>query len=111
MYRCHFWVAGFLGIPPVPFGEGSINFGDAKQNKRLSTIRIVDCPSLDPNKLFGQEAIVRRIAELELLAHELNVGTASALEATFQARMNASPTEPGYALHRPQLCYHLTQDA
>jgi hypothetical protein len=85
------------------------NSGDAKE-KRLATFRIV-CPFLDPNKLSAQGTIIRRIAELELIAHEASVNIANALETTFQARMHTSPTTPGYASHRAQLCYHLTQDA
>ena len=79
-------------------------------HKRRATFKIVECSSLDPNKLFGQSLIIRRIAELELLAHEHSVNTASALEATFQAKMHISPTDPGYASNRARLCYHLTQN-
>jgi hypothetical protein len=92
-------MAGFVGIPPLPIGAGTINFGDSKE-KRRSTFMVIECPSLDPNKVFGQDLIIRRIAELELLAHEHSVNTASALEATFQAKIHISPTDPGYASNR-----------
>jgi hypothetical protein len=102
-------MACFVGIPPLPIGAGTINFGDSKQ-KRHATFKVTECPSLDPNKLFGQDLIIRRIAELELLAHEHSVNTAIALEATFQAKLKISPTDPEYASNRARLCYHLTQN-
>ena len=86
-------MAGLPGIPPVPFGAGTINFGDMKE-KRLATFVIVDFPSLDPNGQFDKDSIVRRIGELELLAHTSSVNTATALEATFQAKMNILPHMP-----------------
>ena len=109
MYPTHFWMADLVGIPPVPIGAGSINFGESKQ-KRHATFKLTDCPSVDPNKLFGHDLIIRRIAELELLAHEHSVNTAIALEGTFQAKMKIPPTDPTYASNRAQLCYHLTQN-
>lgn len=109
MYPTHFWMADLVGIPPVPIGATSINFGDSKQ-KRHATFKLMDCPSVDPHKQFGQDLIIRRIAELELLAHEHSVNTAIALEGTFQAKMNVTPTDPTYASNRAQLCYHLTQN-
>jgi hypothetical protein len=102
-------MAGLVGIPPLPIGAGAINFGDSKQ-KRHAAFKVIECPSLDPNKLFGQDLIIRRIAELELLAHEHSVNTAIALEATFQAKLKIPPTDPGYASNRARLCYHLTQN-
>jgi hypothetical protein len=98
-----------VGIPPLPIGAGTINFGDSKQ-KRHATFKVIDCPAVDPNKVFGQDLIIRRIAELELLAHEHSVNTATALEATFQAKMKTSATNPEYASDRARLCYHLTQN-
>ena len=86
-------MAGLMGIPPVPIGAGTINFADSKE-KRPSSFKIVNCPDLDPNKLFSKEAIVRRIAELERLAHQHSVNTATALEATFQEKMSVSPNDP-----------------
>jgi hypothetical protein len=63
--------------------------GDSKE-KRHATFKVTDseCPSLDPNKVFGQDYIIRRIAELELLAHEhsVSVNTATALEATAHSK-------------------------
>ena len=102
-------MAGLVGIPPVPIGAGAINFGDSKE-KRYATFKVVDCPSVDPNKVFGQDLIIRRIAELELLAHEHSVNTAIALEGTFQEKMKIPPTDPEYASNRARLCYHLTQN-
>ena len=109
MYPTHFWMADLVGIPPVPIRAGSINFGDSKE-KRHATFKVIDCPVVDPNKVFGQELIIRRIAELELLAHEHNVNTATALEATFQENRKILPTDPEYASNRARLCYHLTQN-
>ena len=109
MYPTHFWMADLVGMPPVPIRAGSINFGDSKE-KRQATFKPIDCPVVDPNKVFGQELIIRRIAELELLAHEHNVNTATALEATFQENRKISPTDPMYASNRARLCYHLTQN-
>ena len=88
-------MAGLMGIPPVPIGAGTINFADSKE-KRPSSFKIVNCPDsdLDPNKLFSKEAIVRRIAELERLAHQHSVNMATALEATFQVKMSVSPNDP-----------------
>ena len=79
-------------------------------HKRRATFKVIDCPVVDPNKVFGQELIIRRIAELELLAHEHNVNTAAALEATFQEKRKISPTDPEYDSNRARLCYHLTQN-
>ena len=101
-------MADLVGIPPVPIGAGAINFGDSKE-KRHATFKVVDCPVVDPNKVFGQDLIIRRIAELELLAHEHSVNTATALEATFQEKRKISATDPEYASNRAGLCYHLTQ--
>jgi hypothetical protein len=108
MYPTHFWMADLVGIPPVPIDAGAINFGDSKE-KRQATFKVVDCPVVDPNKVFGQDLIIRRIAELELLAHEHSVNTATALEATFQEKRKISATDPEYASNRAGLCYHLTQ--
>ena len=108
MYPTHFWMADLVGIPPVPICAGAINFGDSKE-KRQATFKVVDCPVVDPNKVFGQDLIIRRIAELELLAHEHSVNTATALEATFQEKRKISATDPEYASNRAGLCYHLTQ--
>ena len=108
MYPTHFWMADLVGIPPVPIGAGAINFGDSKE-KRQATFKVVDCPVVDPNKVFGQDLIIRRIAELELLAHIHSVNTATALEATFQEKRKISATDPEYASNRAGLCYHLTQ--
>ena len=101
-------MADLVCIPPVPIGAGAINFGDSKE-KRQATFKVVDCPVVDPNKVFGQDLIIRRIAELELLAHEHSVNTATALEATFQEKRKISATDPEYASNRAGLCYHLTQ--
>ena len=108
MYPTHFWMADLVGIPPVPIGAGAINFCDSME-KRQATFKVVDCSVVDPNKVFGQDLIIRRIAELELLAHEHSVNTATALEATFQEKRKISATDPEYASNRAGLCYHLTQ--
>jgi hypothetical protein len=50
-------MADLVGIPPVPIRAGSINFGDSKE-KRQSTFKVIDCPVVDPNKVFGQESSV-----------------------------------------------------
>ena len=109
MYPTHFWMADLVGIPPVPIGAGTINFGDSKEI-RNAIFKVINCPVVDPNKVFGQDLIIRRIAELELLAHEHSVNTAIDLEATFQAKLKIPPTDPEYASNRARLCYHLTQN-
>ncbi len=60
----------------------AVNFGDAANNKRRPSFILQGCPDVDQDGHFDPDKVLRRIKELETIAHKVSIKTATALVQT-----------------------------
>ena len=70
-------------MPGVTMGAHAVNFGNAANNKRRPSFVLQCCPDVDPDGHFDLDKVLRRIKELETIAHKGSIKTATALVQTF----------------------------
>ena len=67
-------------------GANAVNFANSASNKFRPTFVLQGCKDIDPTEHFEADKVLRRIKELETIAHKGSITTATALVQTFQER-------------------------